>query len=330
MVLQLLHTKRIHGRMMQNLSNQSNKTVTIMKKNLLYIITASIFLASCNTNEDLLSIPETVAIEETVTVQINSQIPDISVETRSSDPLDVAIENPMYSLWLLHYSSEGALINNDTERILNQTDDQGLLSYSFSKNLTLQNNETTGTICLIANIGSSLPTNLGNTLESLRKATIDLPIQSNGLPSKMYMFGYYQGELRRSNQAINISMGRMLSRLDVILTNNTGKILQNVSVSIENASIKSHYFPTEVANDRYYSTINHDSSFNLARKTTKNCYFFTGENINPVKDKVTTLVVKVSSGTTYRIPLSGNKPDENNDNYSIYRNNFYTFNINLK
>ena len=62
-------------------------------------------------------------------------------------------------------------------------------------------------------------------------------------------------------------------------------------------------------------------------------YYYTGKNIAPETTRRTTIKITATSGRnskTYTIELGADSPNVENRNYSIYRNNNYTFNINLK
>ena len=70
-------------------------------------------------------------------MQLNLQTTDFTVEeTRSANPIELKIENPMYNLWLLHYNEEGGLVESDTEYI--HLNDKGELSTNHTAKLTLQ------------------------------------------------------------------------------------------------------------------------------------------------------------------------------------------------
>ena len=93
-----------------------------MKRNAIYTLIACLFLAACSSEEEwMISDDQTPAIElgeDQIAVQLNLQTTDFTVEeTRSANPIELKIENPMYNLWLLHYNEEGGLVESDTEYI---------------------------------------------------------------------------------------------------------------------------------------------------------------------------------------------------------------------
>lgn len=379
-----------------------------MKRKSIYTLIACLFLAACSSEEEWMDTTTTLTpeIEEgQVAVQLNLQTPDFKVEeTRSANPLDLQIENPMYNLWLLHYNEEGGLVEQDTKYI--HLNDKGELATNYTARLTLTDGNI-GTLCLVANLegtvgennpqSASRPSNgLGawpKTIERLEEALLTLPINQTatdatfGLPSKMFMYGYYKGTLK-SSHPVNITLGRMAARLDIIIgVANDNVPLSNIRLQLKNAVIKSHYSPMKIeSGDGAYVNFPEDKTFankEVTKSSPITCYYFTGENIMPEGGKETTLVVKADkeikrtgiavyssyvdgstkkrSGTikddftgityncsyskpyyyktetrtvstetsTYTIKLGANAPGTSSD-YSLYRNNNYTFNINLK
>ena len=396
-----------------------------MKRNAIYTLIACLFLAACSSEEEwMISDDQTPAIElgeDQIAVQLNLQTTDFTVEeTRSANPIDLQIENPMYNLWLLHYNEEGGLVESDTEYI--HLNDKGELATDYTARLTLTDSNK-GTLCLIANLEgtvggnnpstASVPNNDNRawpkTLQLLQKELLTLPINRNatdaklGLPSKMFMYGFYQGTLSTSHP-VNITLGRMAARLDIVIKAvDSESTLSNLRLQLKNAVIKSHYSPMKVGSE--------ENTFKDKEVTSSSpitCYYFTGENITPESGKETVLIVKADKVTTvteeiektiqvtvkcdesdrgaikctvksnpdpsrqyggfidydsgkeyiarrgipvyykwvdrtitekvevektipytYTIKLGANAPGTSDD-YSLYRNNNYTFNINLK
>ena len=361
-----------------------------MKRNAIYTLIACLFLAACSSEEEwMISDDQTPAIElgeDQIAVQLNLQTTDFTVEeTRSANPIELKIENPMYNLWLLHYNEEGGLVESDTEYI--HLNDKGELSTNHTAKLTLTDSNK-GTLCLIAKLG---------------------------LPSKMFMYGFYQGTLSTSHP-VNITLGRMAARLDIVIkAADSESTLSNLRLQLKNAVIKSHYSPMKVGSEEnIYVDFPEDNTFKDKEVTSSSsitCYYFTGENITPESGKETVLIVKADKTTsetekrevivkcnegdvgatrceyqsnpdydkqeggfidydtqnkytttrewkygryiytyvyyrkeerivkvegsektvpcTYTIKLGANAPGTSDD-YSLYRNNNYTFNINLK
>ena len=295
-----------------------------MKRNAIYTLIACLFLAACSSEEEwMISDDQTPAIElgeDQIAVQLNLQTTDFTVEeTRSANPIDLQIENPMYNLWLLHYNEEGGLVESDTEYI--HLNDKGELSTNHTAKLTLTDSNK-GTLCLIANLEgtvggnnpstASVPNNDNRawpkTLQLLQKELLTLPINRNatdaklGLPSKMFMYGFYQGTLSTSHP-VNITLGRMAARLDIVIkAADSESTLSNLRLQLKNAVIKSHYSPMKVGSEEnIYVDFPEDNTFKDKEVTSSSpitCYYFTGENITPESGKETVLIVKADKTTS--------------------------------
>ena len=262
--------------------------------------------------------------------------------------------------------------------------DKGELATDYTARLTLTDSNK-GTLCLIANLEgtvggnnpstASVPNNDNRawpkTLQLLQKELLTLPINRNatdaklGLPSKMFMYGFYQGTLSTSHP-VNITLGRMAARLDIVIKAvDSESTLSNLRLQLKNAVIKSHYSPMKVGSEenkvttvteeiektiqvtvkcdesdrgaikctvksnpdpsrQYGGFIDYDSGKEyIARRGIPVYYKWVDRTIT---EKVE---VEKTIPYTYTIKLGANAPGTSDD-YSLYRNNNYTFNINLK
>lgn len=315
-----------------------------MKKFNYILILACLWLTACTESIELPCEPQPANAEETI-VHLNLQSAEISVDTRSTTPQDPQTDNPMYHLYLLHYNSEGQLIQSDTQE-KNLGDPQ--LTYQWSPTLRVTSGAVE-TICLIANMSGNAPAEWPNTLAKLKESCATLQMGSNGLiaEKKMYMFGYYEGTLK-SDQSINIMMGRMAAALKFVIgTANTSNRYRITKIEIKNASRETYYFPHNSTERNFGSDINESFTEDDANTIGKdlsselNYYYQVGENIMPASDKRTTIVITAKKGTyrsnkwnyenqkTYTVVLGADAPGTANRNYSLYRNNNYTFNIEL-
>lgn len=313
-----------------------------MKRNSIYTLIACLLLAACSSEEEWNLSDHTPAVElgeGQIAVQLNLQTTDFTVEeTRSATPIDLQIENPMYNLWLLHYNEEGGLVESDTKYI--HLNDKGELATNYTATLTLTDGNQ-GTLCLIANLegtGSGnnpstayTPSNDNGswpkTLQLLQKELLTLPINRNatdatlGLPSKMFMYGFYQGTLNASHP-VNITLGRMAARLDIIIKAADSETpLSNLQLQLKNAVIKSHYSPMKIdSKEDIYVDFPIDNTFKNETVTSSapiTCYYFTGENITPEIGKETVLIVKADKVTaetkeiekTIRVTIESNKSE---------------------
>lgn len=308
-------------------------------KNFRYLLALScLWLTACTADNDLLPQEPEKAI-----IHLNLQSAEISVDTRAITPQDPQTDNPMYSLHLLHYNSEGQLIKEDTKY-----EDLGAaqLTFNWSPQLTVTGGNET--LCLVANMNQSeAPAEWPERLADLKEACATLQIGDTGLikEKKMYMFGYYEGPLQ-NGQSINIMMGRMAAALKfVISTPNAANRYKITKIEIVKASRDTYYFPHNSEDKNFKESITEAFSSNNEVGSDTNSdltyYYQVGENIEPAKGNRTKVVITAQKGTrknkewnydnpkTYTVILGCDAPDTPNRNYSLYRNNNYTFNIAL-
>lgn len=280
-------------------------------------------------------------------VHLNIQNAEIDVNTRSTTPQDPLTDNPMYDLCLLHYNSEGQLIKGDTQE-KDFGKDQPALKYTWSPTLTIEQNTNPETLCLVANLKGNYPTPWPERLADLKEACVDLKFGNSGLIAerKMYMFGYYEGIIT-AGQNINIMMGRMAAALKLVITATgaNGSFPYKINeIKIVKTPKQSYFFPHN-STDGNFSSDDSDisetfSSNNQINNTTIKelvFYYQIGENISPSEKnqtKVTIIAQKKGKNNwntaKYTVVLGCDAPGTPNRNYSLYRNNNYTFNINLK
>lgn len=323
-----------------------------MKKLKYIFVLSCLFFTACTQDNDRL-------LQEAgkATVHLNLQSAEISVDTRSTTPQDPQTDNPMYSLHLLHYNSEGQLIKADTEY-----KDLGnpQLTYQWSPTLTITGGDET--ICLVANMNrQEAPTEWPDRLAELKEACARLPIGSNGLVNekKMYMFGYYEGPLTQG-QSINIMMGRMAAALKFVISTQDSEVRYRIKkIEIQKASRDTYYFPHKSEDKNFgnniienFSSNNDDGDNVFGSETESNLtyYYQVGENIEPTEENRTKVVVTAErrvqvhipglfpwspgryewqwrAAKTYTVILGCDAPGTPNRNYSLYRNNNYTFHI---
>lgn len=298
-------------------------------KYVIYMIVVGLSIASCSEDNHLTGVEEPTAEQEKVTVHINLQQELPNIATRATTPMPLEHANKIYDLWILHYTDEGLIVRSDIKQVTLST---AAIETTLNPTLTITKQNEKGTICLIANLGSQQmewPENLGD----LKKTQLlNLPFDNTGLyTDKMYMFGYYEGPIK-DKMSLNILMGRMAACMNIVISANSSYTL---NTQITNAVTTTHFFPMEEGDDRAdlkYSTFS-DNSKSVSNGSPLALYYYTGENIAPETSRRTTIKITATSGRnskTYTIELGADSPNVENRNYSIYRNNNYTFNINLK
>ena len=157
-------------------------------------------------------------------------------------------------------------------------------------------------------------------------------IQSGGNMKHMPMCGYWEGNVPSGSSgttnsvAATVTMGRMISRMNVNITNNTGSAI--TKVQLLNAATRAYYFP-QVENadlkDADYIDLP-AQTVNIANGATETVYFYTAPNYCEDNDKITAL--KFTAGSKTGSIQLGSDPDQNH--YNLYMNTIYTFNITVK
>lgn len=315
-----------------------------MKKNKNIFLIGFLCLTACTQSNEW---PDENKVESAeTTVHLDLQYADIKIGTRSTTPRDPQTDNPMYHIYLLHYNAEGQLIEQDT-----QEKDLGSpqLNYQWAPTLRVSSPENIETICLIANLKDSAPTKWPGTLAQLKETFATLQLNDNGLiaPKKMYMFGYYEGTIKEG-QYINIMMGRMAASLKIVVSCPENTRYRITTIKLENVSKCTYYFPHDSKKGNFtniiesFPTTDNENTIGNGLGLERNYYYQTGENIAPAEDKHTKVVITAQKGEkifgsiwsynpakNYTVILGTDSPGTPERNYSLYRNNNYTFNIQL-
>lgn len=304
-------------------------------KNLKYIFLLScLWLAACTQdNDEWLGEEQTTECTE-ATVHLNLQCAEISVDTRSTTPQDPETDNPIYHLYLLHYNDEGQLIKNDIQEKSWNGDPQLTVNWNPTLRVTSGKVET---ICLIANMEGHAPAKWPETYAELKESCATLQFDGTMIKSKkMFMFGSYQGTLK-DNQDINIMMGRMATTLKIVVGRSDNYIPYAISkIEIQNVSHQTYFIPHPSTESNFGSNMSESFTQNITidgSASERIFYYQVGENINPDENRRTKVVITAKrSGydeKKYIVVLGADAPGTPNRNYSLYRNNNYTFNINL-
>lgn len=285
---------------------------------------------------------ETFEEEEGVIVNLNvSSIESQEIgQMRSTSPLSPEKENLIYDIWVFQYDAQGILRERFTQRF-RETAASGVLKLTpFSARLAPLKNCT---VCMVANLNPGVenppapwPGTWAQFLEAHTTISYsDIPGES-GLPDiekGLYMFGCYHGDISGSAETptvINIALGRMLSRLNLTVTNETGVNLSNFKVTIENVVTKAYFYPR--TENPIFSTgdlTSFTSSLSsMDSKTSKTLYYYVAPNIDPASDEETRIKVesqKNGAQVSATVSLGGSL-----GNTTINRNNNYTISLRLK
>jgi|GEM_PF-2586911 len=287
-------------------------------KHLLYFVVLGAAFTACSNDK---VIDESVDSQK-VSVKLNL-IPDavMDVSSRSTTSMPLEDANKITSAYIIQYNAEGARINVATASFT------ASVANPYSGNVSLTACAG-GTVCVYANYsaGNAVPSWPLYLADLMNTTTVGLPIGSDGLYSgKMLMFGYYKGDVT-SSQSLNILMGRMVACIKLVLTASSAKTVTNVT--IKNGVKSTHFFPpSDTKSDLTYGTFTDSPNASVSTSSPLTLYYYTGENINPAATNRTSVAI-TAGGKTYNVDLGADSPNvTSNRNYSLYRNNMYTFNI---
>lgn len=258
---------------------------------------------------------------------------------KADSPLIPDIENLIYDVWVLQYDKMGLLIDKGTshQRALSP----GSLTATVTTTFAVGDGNT---ICVLANLDRgnasadrAWPQTLSEFKTSCNVADLsaDIDAANDGTLTDMPMFGYWEGTISDEYNNIQVSLGRMLTRVNLVI-NNQSSSLKTVT-SISNVSKKVYVFP-----DVYHAALPEDAyaeisiGQDVAAGKTKELYFYMAPNFtegpsenqsvdpNPFH-KPTMLHI---SGKDPVI-LSNGSPSDSPRDYNLYHNSYYTFTLNV-
>lgn len=307
------------------------------------IAAAAILLCTTACTDDVTDATALPEVEKSVTVRLNIESSELTgqVDTRASSPLQPEEENLIWDIWVFQYDKQGVIRNRFTRRY-RETDNGVRQIADFPVELAQLDDCT---VCLAVNL---YPQKTGDDVPAApwKSTWLDFKGQSHsityqatsgstaGLPNgkSLYMFGYYQGDIKVATTNLNVTLGRMLSRVNLVLENQTGADLSNINVQIDNVVNRAYYYPREVApvlTDTDYTSFDEATGQTLASGASTTLYYYVAPNINPAPGKETTATVSATkngtSVTSDAISL-GTSADEP----TIHRNNSYTITFRLK
>ena len=257
-------------------------------------------------------------------------------ETRADQPMIPANENPIYGLWVLQFDTEGIIIGKPEYY---PCDEAGELSTTLSPSLRAGRS----TVCVVANLEPDFEFKVDgrnvDNLTTFRSMLIDAPlITETGADQEnighlkdrsMYMYGYFQGGIEE-RQPLNILLGRLFLRVNLVLKNSTGAALGDMTVTIDNVPAKTRIpFMEEPLGGDAYTTYTETITGGLAADASITRYYYIPENIRPAEAKATKVTI-TANGKSASVTLGNDSPDiTTNRDYTLSRNNIYTFNLNL-
>lgn len=357
----------------------------IQKAGLLAAMAALLSLAACTDTE----LPATTPVlSPTLKVSVEpiriygEQVP---YDTRATVSLPTEKENSMFSLAVLvfdvkegvlqRFSRATATTTDKYYKFINLTDTygNGLLNVDLNTQDFPVETDEEYTVCLVANLPEDSVVNIVNDLmikgdgmahlRDFKEVTVPIHYISKeeaatgtleeGHVSDLYMFGYYQGVVRKSDGTItnelNISLGRIISRLELAFTVDRSLLKPGYSFfgRMENVETTARLFPTGISPGIHYP----DASIPLTRYSSIESgrtviYFYVGPNSAQSLDQALRFRLWYLPADTPQSELNDlgrNRPETANavihlcndspgdamSSFNLQRNSAYRFNLNL-
>lgn len=256
-------------------------------------------------------------------------LPAEGTGTRASAPHVPEVENLIYDIWVLQFNENGILLDTDT-KYYPREDESGLYVEDFGATLIAAQNST---VCLVVNTNDpdiSWP----NNFPAFQRMLLDVQA-SNDLSrrNRMPMCGYWQGDVTGDGQVLSALLCRMMTRINLVVNNQTGAALADGTVRLENVPTKAYVYPRinqeTLPDDAYTSEGFSDIFTSIASEASQEFYYYIAPNICSGEDHATKVTV-TSGDKTWSVTLGTSAPDESDRIYTLYANNYYTFTLNLK
>lgn len=248
---------------------------------------------------------------------------------KADSPLIPDVENLIYDVWILQYDKMGLLIDKGTAH--ERATSSGSLTATVTTTFAVGEGNT---ICVLANLdkgNASAARTWPQTLSEFKTScdVVDLSDDINaanaGTLEDMPMFGYWEGDISVETNNVQVSLGRMLTRINLVINNQSGST-QTVK-SMSNVSKKVYAFPdvdhAALPDNAYINVDNIDQA--VASGKTAELYFYMAPNFTAGEGKATKLNIE---GKT--VILSNGAPSDSPRDFNLYHNSNYTFTINVK
>ena len=253
---------------------------------------------------------------------------------KADSPLIPDVENLIYDVWILQYDKMGLLIDIGTshERVTSS----GSLTATVTTVFAVGEGNT---ICVLANLdrGYDSDREWPQTLTEFKTScdvvdlSADIDAANAGTLTDMPMFGYWEGDISIETNNVQVSLGRMLARVNLVI-NNQSSSSQTVT-SISNVSMKVYAFPdvfhAALPEDAYSEiAINQD----VAAGKKKELYFYMAPNFTEAPSSPHHYPTMLHVSGKDPVILSNGSPSESDASrdYNLYHNSNYTFTVNVK
>lgn len=256
--------------------------------------------------------------------------------TKATSSLLPDVENLIRDIWVIQYDAQGVIRARYTKHY-RETAVPARELQSFPVELAVLPNCT---ICFVVNLNpgqTGLASPWANTLIGFKNQYKEVTYRSGtgieGLPDAqgLYMFGCYEGDITESTPSLDVTLGRMLSSINLVVENTTGVALNDVKITVDNAVRRAYYYvrtENPVLSDADYISFT-DTPGMLDAGQTAYLFYYVAPNLVPAAGKETTVTVQAKkngvSVSTGAVAL-GNTADD----HTINRNGNYTITLSLK
>ena len=250
-------------------------------------------------------------------------------DTRAMAPHTPEVENLINDIWVLQFNERGILLDTET-KYFPREGEAGMYVEDFEVELITASNST---VCIVANTNNP---NLSwpNNLPQFQQLLIDIQASNNlSKRDRIPMCGYWMGNVSEGTK-LSALLSRMITRINLVINNETGAELSDLTVSLENVPTKAYVYPRTnqgALPDDAYTTENFSDTFteSIPAGESQQFYYYIAPNICTGLEKATKATI-TSGDKTWSVTLGNDSPETSNRNYSLYANNYYTFTLNLK
>jgi hypothetical protein len=282
------------------------------------------------TQEDTAEPTPTSPIEEGVPVKVKLNMATSPLQgdmmTRSTSPYTSDVENLIYDIRVLQYNKMGILRVNE---LCFHVDGGTTQVNSLSANLISGSNNTLVVLVNMEESKFDYPALL-TTLKSTK-----YPFTYDASTKCLPMTGSYTGDIT-ADQTLNITLGRLAVRINLIITNSYGKTLSNVDVKLTHIPTKTYlYIDTkgveDLTEDDYEESpselYTEGSVSSWKNSSTTYFYYYMLPNYCSKKDNAPR--VNISATVNENYVSYSYKLGESGSSYTLYPNSIYNASLNL-
>lgn len=272
-------------------------------------------------------IPEATGKEEVKVAFLLGMMPTKGTDTRTTAPYTPEVENLIRDIWVLQFNENGILLNTET-KYYPRSGESDLFVEDFEATLIAAQNST---VCLVINTGDAdieWPNNLPAFQRMLLDVQVNVPRRD-----RMPMCGYWRGDVT-GGQALSVLLCRMMTRINLVLNNETGRNLKRPIVSLSNVPTQAYVYPRTdqdpLPSEAYLTgTLTDELTETIPSGEACQLYYYIAPNICAGEEHATQVTI-TADNKTWRVTLGTDAPDVVDRDYTLYANNYYTFTLNLK